>query len=332
MLQLRINHSALVFLLLALATFGTSVFLMLFTSLSSSNSMMAAAISIDLTITTALFAFFFLKRQKLNLIAIGPVFIALLVISSVIIPAEQQSTLLFLIDYVAPLVELTVLGVIVWKIYQARQHFLSMEGGDFQRKLEVVLMETFNSKVAARLAGSEISMFYYLLFKWKRDEGFTYHRKSGILTILIAVALIAITETVVVHLLLVNYSPVLAWILFFLSAYSSLQIISLAKAVALRPVYFDQKQLYLNYGWLIQTDIDLDNIQSIAPFKAKDDEDKDAYLFMGLMRGSEEHGVMIEMKEPVKVSKLWGVKEATKIFLPIDEVEGFVGFVVGKLR
>ena len=251
MLQLRINHSALVFLLLALATFGTSVFLMLFTSLSSSNSMMAAAISIDLTITTALFAFFFLKRQKLNLIAIGPVFIALLVISSVIIPAGQQSTLLFLIDYVAPLVELTVLCVVVWKIYQARQHFLSMEGGDFQRKLEVVLMETFNSKVAARLAGSEISMFYYLLFKWKRDEGFTYHRKSGILTILIAVALIAITETVVVHLLLVNYSPVLAWILFFLSAYSSLQIISLAKAVTLRPVYFDQKQLYLHYGWLM---------------------------------------------------------------------------------
>ena len=331
MLQLRINQTALVFLFLAIATFCISAYLILFSQVSS-TSLMVGAISFDLTITTAVFVFFFLRKQKLNPVAIGPIFIALLVISSMIVPAEKQTTLTFLIDYIAPLVELSVLGVIVWKIAQARKHFRSMEGGDFQRKLEVVLMETFNNKVATRLAGSEISMFYYLIFKWKSDPGFTYHKKSGILTLLVAVALIAITETVVVHLLLINYSPVLAWILFFLSAYSSLQIISLAKAVTLRPVYMDQQQLYLHYGWLMRADLDLSNIQSITPFKAKDDEDKDAYLFMGLMRGTEEAGVIIETKEPVKVSRLWGVKEANKLFLPVDEVQEFVEVVESRLN
>ncbi|MEL7144802.1 MAG: hypothetical protein AAFO69_00430 [Bacteroidota bacterium] len=323
MLQLRINHSALLFLFLAVATFCTSVFLMLFTTWSSSQ-LMVTAISVDLTITTAFFVFLFLRKQKLNLAAIGPVFILLLIVSSFIIPPEKQSTLLFLIDYVAPLIELTVLGFVFYKIYKARKHFISMDGGDFQRKLEVVLIETFNNKIASRLAGSEISMFYYLLFKWKKDDGFTYHRNSGILTILVAVSLIAITETVVVHLLLVNYLPVLAWILFFISAYSSLQVISLAKAVTLRPVYFDSKQLYLHYGWLMRADIDLSNIQSVQRFKAKDDADKDAFLFMGLMRGSEEDGVMIETNEPVTVNRLWGTKETNKIFLPIDQAAEFV--------
>lgn len=290
---------------------------------------MSSAITIDLTITTAFFMFLFLKKQKINPLAIGVIFITLIVIARSVIPNDQQFTLLLIIDYLVPLLELSLISFIIYKIIKARKSFLSQESGDFQRKLEKVLIELFNNQLAAKLASSELSMFYYTIFKWKSNQGYTYHKNSGILTIVITVLLVAIAELSIVHIILIKYAPIIAWVLFWISIYSIVQVIALGKAIYHRRIYADNDQIYLHYGWIISTDIRLENIASIEKIELKNLEQNKDFVFMGLIKDMEDKGVLFKTKEPVIISNFFRKKKANQIFVPIDETDKLVAEITG---
>ena len=285
---------------------------------------MISAITIDLTITTAFFIFLFLKKQKINPKLIGIVFILLIVIARSVIPNDQQFTLQLIIEYVIPIVELSIFTFVIFKIIKARKSFLSLESGDFQRKLEKVLFEIFNNQLGAKLASSELSMFYYTIFKWKKNEGYSYHKNSGILTVIITLLIVAIAEIAIMHIILIKYAPLFAWILFWISLYSIIQVIALGKAIYLRRIYTDNNQLYLHYGWLMSTDIQLKNIEAIESIELKNIEEKEAFVFLGLIKDTEDKGVLITTQESVNVSKMFTKKKTNQIFVPIDEAEKLV--------
>jgi len=323
MVQLKLNRYALLFLSLAVITFGTGLFL-LTTGFAQKNNLYLSAITIDLTITTSFFIFLFLKKQKINPLIVGPLFILLLLTARLLIPSHQQFTLQFIIEFVAPAVELSIIGVVIWKITKARKSFLSLEAGDFQRKLEKVLFGMVNNKLASKLAGSELSMFYYLLFKWKKNEGYTYHKNSGIVTIIVAITLVAIAETAIVHILLMKYAPIFSWVLFWISVYSVLQLVSLAKAVSLRSIFHDSDTLYLHYGWLMSCDLAKSEIDSIEVKDIKELAEDNDFVFMGLIKDTEEKGVLITTKNTVIISKMFLSKKTKRIFIPVDEATLFI--------
>lgn len=331
MIQLRLNKQAIFFLTLAFITFCTGLFL-LKSGLFNQNNLMISAITIDLTITTSFFIFLFLRKQKVNPLAIGFIFIVLILTARIVIPNNQQFTLQLIIDYVAPLVELTLISIIIFKIVKARKHFLSLESGDFQRKLEVALFEIFKNRLAAKLASSELSMFYYVVFKWKKNEGYSYHKNSGIITIIITLLIVAIAEISIVHIILIKYAPVAAWVLFWISLYSIIQIIALGKAVYLRRVYHDKSQLFLHYGWLMSADIQLSNIESVYSTRIKDIAPSIDFAFMGLFKDIEEKGMLLRTRESVKVSKLFKKAESKAIFIPLDSPDQLIEELSESLR
>ncbi|MEL6557406.1 MAG: hypothetical protein AAFQ94_04435 [Bacteroidota bacterium] len=323
MIQLQLNKRAILFLILALVTFCSGL-LMLQSGLFNQNSLMISAITIDLTITTSFFVFLFLKKQKVNPLAIGFIFILLIFTARAVIPNDQQFTLQLIIEYVAPLVELTLISIIIFKIVKARKHFLSLESGDFQRKLEVALFEIFKSRLAAKLASSELSMFYYAVFKWKKNKGYSYHKNSGIITIIATLLIVAIAEISIVHIILIKYAPIAAWVLFWISLYSIIQIIALGKAIYLRRVYRDRSQLFLHYGWLMSADISLSNIESVQSIDIKNIDPSLDFTFMGLFKDMEEKGLLLQISEPVKVSKLFKKTESKAIFIPVDSPDQLI--------
>lgn len=323
MIQLQLNKQALLFLILALVTFGSGL-LMLKSGYFNNDNLMVSAITIDLTITTSFFMFLFLKKQKVNPLSIGLVFVLLILTARIIIPNDQQFSLQIIIDYFAPLVELTIIGLLTFRILKARRHFLSLKSGDFQRKLEQVLFEIFNNKLAAKLASSELSMFYYIIIKWKKNPGFSYHKNSGIIAVIVTILMVAIAEISIVHIVLMKYSPIAAWILFWISLYSIVQIIALGKAIYLRTIYYSNGLLYLHYGWLMSADIQHDNIESVQSIDVKDVDQSVEFIFMGLFKEMEEKGLLLQTKNPIKVSKMFKQAETRAIFIPLDSPDQLI--------
>ncbi len=322
MVNLRINESYL---------YGAIVLLIVFTSFwlltqpHLHSDLLFSGITIDLAILAPLFFFLFVRSRKISPAITVPVFILTLVVLSQVIPSNQQGVLNFIIDYIAPIIELSAISFIGWKIYKSRQYFSSLEAGDFQRKLLLTLKGFTGSPLAAKLASAEISMFYFLLYKWKKSAGFSYHKNSGIIAMVFLIAFLIVVETTIIHLVLVRSYPIIAWILFGLSVYSFFQMISLAKSILLRPIFKDSKALYLHYGWLHATKIPLSEIKQVESCRIE--EIGEEFAFFGLIKDTEEKGVCISTEKPIITESLFGQsKQYMKVFIPIDDVEGFLAY------
>ena len=103
---------------------------------------------------------------------------------------------------------------------------------------------------AARMAGLELTMWYYAAFSWRRaphvPEGcraFSSHRQSGYVAIVgVLLGLIAI-EAFAVHLMVSRFSLPAACILTALSAYTIVWMVAEARAVVLNPLLVGNGEL-----------------------------------------------------------------------------------------
>jgi len=323
MMNIKLDLSSL-YLCLAAITLGTSLFFIF--QLNIQNDLFFSGITIDLTLLVPGFLFLFLRQKKLPVTLVSPVLIAMLLLANWVLPGNQKTTLDFILDYIAPVIELTILFVIGLKIYQARKYFKSLDGGDFPRKLEDTIFELLGGKRAAKFAAMELNMFYYLIVKWKKTEGFSYHRNSGVVAMIGTLAFLIIIETTVLHIALQNTLPTLALILFILSAYSFFQIVSLAKSVFLRRVFKKNGQLYLHYGWLHQSTIPIDLIINTEAVNSQ--EIIGDYIFLGLFKETEEKGILIRTEKNVDVDGLFGKKnQSNQFFIPIDDQNEFIEYL-----
>jgi hypothetical protein len=96
-----------------------------------------------------------------------------------------------------------------------------------------------------------------------KENEFSYHKDSGTITLLIAIIFIVAIETLVLHILLTKWSSLVAWILTFLSIYSGIQIFGFLKSMFKRPISIENNKLFLRYGIMNETTIDLKNIDNI---------------------------------------------------------------------
>ncbi|MGB3467550.1 MAG: hypothetical protein WBA74_19850 [Cyclobacteriaceae bacterium] len=322
MLSLQLKHKSRIYLFFAALTYCVGLVLVNI-DWSYSQPYLIFAITIDLTVTTAIFMLLFYLSQKINPILTGLTFILLLVVAHYIIPEDQQYTLHALTNYAVPLIELVVLGAVIYKLYATRKNYKTHQQIDFPERINLVLLETFKPPLVAKVIASEVIMFYYLFWKWKQGSGFTIYKQSGVMAVLVTVAFLTVAEILIVHLLLVTRSPVIAWVLFFISLYSFMQILSLSKSIYLEVPAFQTDRLTLRYGWLKSTHIQYDNILSVEVNQSDLPENDNSFTFMGLFKNMESNGIYIELKELIAVRSLFRDKYTKRIFFPIDEAHSF---------
>lgn len=108
-------------------------------------------------------------------------------------------------------------------------------------------------------------VFYYGFIYWKKRElienEFSYHTDSGTITLLI-IFIVAI-KTVVLPILVAKWSSLVACILTLLSVYSGIQIFGFLKSMFKRRLSFENNKLFLYYGIMNETIIDLKNIDTL---------------------------------------------------------------------
>lgn len=110
------------------------------------------------------------------------------------------------------------LGLLTWIGVRTARSFRRTSGGpgadDVLQRLKMVTREILPARVAADAIASEMAVFYYALFAWRRpapsppaSRVFTYHRTGGYGAIVFALMMITVGESIPVHLLVTRWSP-----------------------------------------------------------------------------------------------------------------------------
>ena len=290
------------------------------------DSFLALGVTIDLVVTIPLLYLLAIHSHKISKKTVVPVLILGVLLGGWLLPIEQQAYLTNIKHYFLPVLELGVLSNILYKVYQAKQ--LYQQGGEddfYSRLLQVtqgLLPKRYHHLVAA-----ELSVPYYCFWVWRvpklKDTAFTYHRKSGSIALLGAFLMILVVETLALHLIVHLWSPLVAWILTLFSLYTLLQIISLMKSMAHRPILLTTDTLYLRYGTLGGLTTAIDNIQQVTPYKR--DQHKKELPRLAALGNLETPNVYLAFETPVKLVGAFGVvTEVTELLLFVDEQDRFI--------
>lgn len=190
-------------------------------------------------------------------------------------------------------------------------------------------MQMMNNARAARLAGNELAMLYFALFSWKRrapasqDSAFTYHKDSGYAAFIAGMMLVIPVETLVVHLLVSQWSDAAAWVLTAGSLYATLWLVADCRASALRPIVFEGSVLKIRSGMRFSADIPLERIAAYA--KEAPLADKRRIVNLGMM-GTVSGWLVFD--GPVTVETAFGgAREIEAIGIAVDDKPRFARMV-----
>lgn len=291
---------------------------------------MSKAITVDLLVIVPVIYFLIIRKRDIPKITVFTVFVLGLVLLSYFLPEEHQQWLELVKTYALPLIEMGVVSFVLYKVVQLSKAYRreNVSNKDFYSILKEATTQVFPKKLASVFV-TEISLFYYGIIKWKpkkrSDVEFTYHKDNGLIAVIIAVLVIIAVETVVLHLILVKWNVVAAWILTILSMYTGLQLFALMKSFGMRPITIDQErnELHLKYGYFIDVVIDTNKIESVELYNKDLPEDKSIVPFspLGEIGG---HNVILHFKEELHYKGMYGIqKKATSIALFIDDKARF---------
>jgi len=299
------------------------------TIFNSETSRFGTYITIDVLLTIPLIYFLLIRKTNIPKITVIPVLIFGVVLASYTIPQEQQTYLSLFKIYGLPIIELGVLGFIIYKLNNAIKLFKAnkTENTDFYSILKKTCQDNLPKGVATIVA-TEISVFYYGFVSWKKLElntnEFSYYKSSGVVSIYIAFIIIIGVETFGLHALLSNSYPTLAWILTIFSIYTGFQLFGFVKSILKRPILIKNNTLYLRYGIMREATISLEDIID-CEITSKDIEEDSGVKLFSLLGAIESHNIVLQFKTPQKITGLYGITKYCKgLALSVDDKEHFI--------
>jgi hypothetical protein len=295
-------------------------------SLSAKN--LSAAITIDLLFTIPLVYLLLIRKTNIPKTTTIPLLILCIIIGTIILPKENQKLLSLFIYWIMPIIELTVLGYVFYNIRKAILKFKNNKKSnfDFFTILKATCYEILPKKVVMFVV-TEIAVFYYGFIYWRKKipkpNEFTYHKKSGTISLLVAIIFIVGIESYVLHVLLAKWNFIVAIVLLFLSIYSGIQIFGFLKSLLKRPYVIEKNQLKLHYGILSETFIDLTEIESIE-LSNKDIEFDNHNRKLSPLGSLEPHNIIIKLKGTNILNGLYGItKEYKTLAFYVDDKMSF---------
>ncbi|MEZ5344380.1 MAG: hypothetical protein R2681_02385 [Pyrinomonadaceae bacterium] len=331
-INILINTLKLSFLLLVVAV---AVYFASFSVLIN-EPLIASAVTFDLLITLPIAYWLFIRKTKISTKTVPLLVSAGFLIAMIILPNDNRTLFNYFLYYALPFVEVGFLTYAGFLIYRSQKRFSSIteKKRDFSEKLRETLTKEFDHKFLAAALAFEISGIYYALVRWRiarTKDQFTYHRKNGIIALLVVFAFIVAAETLVFHFLISRWSVIAAWILTVSSLYLLFQIIAHTKAMIFRPIEITDDKLLLRCGLMGDAAIDLENIRSVSTAAPADkSEEADARLLpLGeIVKGN----VMIQVENEERIIGIYGkIKPFRNLELYVDEADGFIAIVEKKL-
>jgi len=291
---------------------------------------LAIGITYDLTLITPLVYLFLIWKKKIPKITAVPFFVVGIVVATFLIPGQEQYHLSLVKTYITPLVPLTIITIIIYKICKElevmKANLIKIEDKYLLfKKISKAIVP--NEKVS-RIAASEAALIYYSVFSWKRkktaDNQFTNYKENAVISLLLGLILVIIIETFVLHTVLIKWNEIIAWIFALSSIYVLLQILGHLKALVKRPSEIKEGHLILKNGLLGDVNIHLDEIEHIETSTKEVESDKKV-AYLTLSKGIDSHNIVIYFNKTQKIEKIYGkVKECDVLLLHIDNKTEFI--------
>ncbi|MDO6493090.1 MAG: hypothetical protein ABJD66_04265 [Cellulophaga sp.] len=294
-------------------------------------------ITFDLLLTVPFIYFLLIRKTKIPKTTVLPFLILGIVICSIILPSENQQYLRLFKTWILPVIEISVLSYVIYNVrkgiksYKQKKEF----SFDFFTTLKQTCYEILPKNVVIPVV-TEIAVLYYGFIYWKKrklkENEFSYHKDSGTIALLVVIIFIIAIETIVLHILLTEWSSLVAWILTFVSIYSGVQLFGFLKSMLKRPITIEKDKLFLRYGIMNETTIDIRNIDNIEVSSKDIETNKETrkFSFLGEL---ESHNIIIHLKEENELIGLYGIKKSYKnLALYVDNKVEFKNRINNALR
>ena len=226
------------------------------------------------------------------------------------------------IESVALLFLLSKLNVLVKQTLSLKQ-----KGYSLPRAICLGSQDTVKALLAHpafRLTALDIKVWRYSVFSaWQKQSNeavatFSYYQ-LGNPAIRLAIGFMIISEALPQHLLVHQWSPLAAWLLTATNIYGLMWLFADYKAMQLKPVALRETKLDIYCGFRGSVSVPLEQIVSITPFEGQT-MDKNATSLSSL----KEPQLIIELKSPVEVQKLFGTVEAGLLYVSVDDPHIFI--------
>lgn len=290
------------------------------------------AILVDFTITIPLVYFLLIRKTKIiNFSAITLSVIGLF-LADWLLPEYFAPVTGSLKQFVFPVLETTILAIVLYKIYRFKKTLSNTSNGyvDAIQLLRTNFKEVIANKVVADVFVTELSVLYYTFLSWipkKPEKAFTIHKNSGNTSLFAALIVVIAAETVGFHFLLEKWSTTVAWIFTISSIYVGLQLFAHVKALIQRPVSIEGDMLIIRYGIFMETSIPFHKIKAIekntsTPVKEKGTEK------IGLLGETESHNLLLTLHKNETLIKPYGVRKLfKKLYFYVDEPTNLIGTI-----
>lgn len=296
--------------------------------IESEPNALAFGIMVDVLLTAPIAFLILARKTRLPKILVLPILTTGVIAATLSIPDQYNDFLEDFAIWLFPAVELSILTFGVIKIRKAVRIYKEKRkvADDFYTALKAACQAMF-PKPASMIFLTEISMIYYALFAWKKpqpkENEFTVHRNSGAQALFAALILILVVETFVLHILLMDWSPLLANILSILSIYTIIQIFGWLKSISRRFIILNEEGIQLSYGIMADAFVSYHEIDFVE-VTSKDFDKESGIKRISPVGELDSHNVVIHFKNEQVISGIYGIrKRATKLALFVDEKTKF---------
>jgi hypothetical protein len=316
-----------IFITFSLAVLGVS-YLIIHSRLFMENpEILSFGLTFDMTITIPILYYFLARRGKLPKALLIPIFILSLTVASLILPRHHHHFLDLIKHAIFP-IEVFITAYLIFKITRIVKEYkrLKPKGGPgFSRILKECLVKTIGHGKIPDFLGTEISIFYYGLFAWKRpkqtgENTFTAYKKSGYGSIVGGLAFLSLSEVLAFHVLFMQISIIAAWIIFVLNLYGIIFILADFNATRREPTYIEDEKLYINAGIRWKAIIPVRDIKSVE-LSNESLRGKQILSATTIFNGP---NLVIVLEKTHKADGPYGIrKNFDKVLLNLDEPQRF---------
>ena len=230
------------------------------------------------------------------------------------------------------LTELALLVTVARAAYR-----LYRRGNDVEAAIESGFKDRFGDVPIARLLTFEARMWFYALFAPRNyvagsiaEERFSYHLKDGHASNQQGFIMLILIELPILHVLLMLFwSPVVAWIVSLMTAYGLCFLIGEYRASSRRQTSIDEDSVRVRFGLLPELQIPLTQIDRV---------DRSVVAVSRWAAGtvrfcdSGNPNIVIHLKEPIATANLFGSgRMVERVFLGLDKPQVFVDHLDDRL-
>jgi len=307
----------------------------------------------DFIITIPIFTYFFIIRKRyswkylLSLAVLGYGAAYLIIPHKMLTSYHNTSYIPIFFEGILFFIEIYIGYKLIRKLPAIIRNFNNnfTNTSTFQDRLEEALMLHLKPSRTLDIISSEITMLYYSLFSWRKEQVsvlenasiFTFHKKTSFVALYVMLIHAIVLESIGFHFLLHSWSPVLSLIALVLNVYTVLLFLAEIQAIRLCPIFLTNHQLHFQIGIMKRLKVSIKDIKSVhyyeGPEKTSNKESK--HIFDAVLSDfmKEKPSIEIELHSPKKAKFLYGIsKNVTKIHLRPDEPQRFYKILNTKLN